>query len=85
MVVMDSVTAAVAARSAAAAAAEQQVAADVHRAWYESAAAAGLGSAQGHGNGSDTANSDLTESYFKGQNYFSQLQSPYNGVSQGQI
>ena len=78
MVVMDSVTAAAAA--AAAAAASEAAAADVHRAWYESAA---LG--PGHAAASATATDDLTDAYFKGQNaaYISQM-SYHHGMGQGE-
>ena len=81
MVVMDSVTAAAAA--AAAAAASEVAAADVHRAWYESAALA-----PGHGTvpASATATDDLTDAYFKGQNaaYISQMSSYHHGMGQGE-
>jgi hypothetical protein len=82
MVVMDSVAAAaVAARSAAASAA---AAADVHRAWYESAAMGHQGAAA-----AAAATDDLTDAYFKGQNaaYFPQIQAtaPYHGMAQGMV
>ena len=80
MVVMDSVTAAAAA--AAAAAASEAAAADVHRAWYESAA---LGPGHAAAAASATATDDLTDAYFKGQNaaYISQM-SYHHGMGQGE-
>ena len=72
MVVMDSVTAAAAAAAAAA---------DVHRAWYESAALGQPGHAASAAASPPT--DDLTDAYFKGQNaaYFSQMS--YHGMGQG--
>ena len=84
MVVMDSVTAAAAA--AAAAAASEVAAADVHRAWYESAGLGPVGHHAATAAATTSATDDLTDAYFKGQSaaYMSQMSSYHHGMGQGE-
>ena len=99
MVVMESVCAAssaAAAAEAAAAAAATSTANNNHNhrsssstgSWYDQQAAAASGAAAASltqaGLATNSAD-ELADAYFKGQNYFSQMQGAYSGISHGKI